>query len=154
MRIFKLIISFLLGIAVGIGSTKVMIKGIRKKSDKYERLFQFYESWLTLKQSGRALEEYFIKNSIRTIAVYGYGMTGRALVRELARSDIKIEYIVDKQKAIRTDGICLYHPNDKLPDSDAMVITPLAEGREIKNEMQDKFSGKLLLIEDILYTCL
>lgn len=154
MKIFKQIISFLLGIAIGIANTKVMIKKMRRKSDKYERLFQLYESWLTLRQSGSGLEEYFIENSIRTVAVYGYGRTGRALVRELAQSGIRIEYIVDKQKAVRTDGICLYHPYDKLPDADVMVITPLVEGGEIRNEMRDKFSGKLLLIEDILYACL
>lgn len=154
MRIFRYIVSFLCGIAIAIGSSKVMIKKNKEKSDKYERLFQLYESWLTLRQRGETLENYFKRNSMHKVAVYGYGATGRTLVKELAQSSIKVEYIVDKKKAVKTEGICLYHPDDKLPDVDVMVITPLAEGREIKEALQDKFRGNLILIEDILYACL
>lgn len=154
MRIFRYIVSFLCGIGIGIGGSKAIIKKSKEKADKYERLFQLYESWLTLRQRGETLEKYFRKHSIQKTVVYGYGTTGRRLVSELAQSGIKVEYIVDKKKAVKTEGISLYHPDDKLPDANVMVITPLVEGRKIRETLQNKFTGDILLIEDILYECL
>ncbi|MCM1038080.1 MAG: hypothetical protein NC434_02070 [Ruminococcus sp.] len=154
MKGLKIAASFLCGIGIGIGSSRAVALQYKEKTDKYERLFRLYESWLTLSQNGEKLEQYFDKNSFQNIAVYGYGTTGRALVNDIKHSNINVRYIVDKKKAMKTEGISLYHPNDELPDADAMVITPLSEGRVIKDIMENRFNGRILLIEDILYECL
>lgn len=154
MKIWKAIVIFLGGIGIGVGISNVMSKQNKKKTEKYSRFYRLYESWLMLKLCGGKLVDFFNKNGIKSIAVYGYGSVGRTLVKELETTDIKITGIIDRKKTTKTDGISLYSPDDAFPDTDAIVITPFVDEKEIEDSLRKKYNGKILYIEDIVYDCI
>ena len=154
MKIGKAIIIFLGGIGIGAGISNVMSKQNKNKIEKYSRFYRLYECWLMLKLSGGSLANFFDKNEIKSIAVYGYGSVGRMLVKELEETDIKITGIIDRKRTTKTDGISLYYPEEALPDMDVVVITPFIDEKEIESSLRKNYNGKILYIEDIIYDCI
>ncbi len=129
-----------------------MKKGVEDKNKKYCLLF---DNWLILTERGDAIEQFFKTRNIKEIAVYGYGNIGRHLVTQLSNSDINIKYIIDKRKGgTMIDNIQCYRLSDRMPDVDAIVVTPICEYKEIKDILRKIVSVEIISLEDIVYELL
>lgn len=106
--------------------------------------------WLELKQEGIRLDRWLLDNSINRVAIYGFGVLGKALYQELRHSEIKVECIIDKNKSnIKTDINMV--DIDNIPSVDAVIISVVNAYDEIENELISRFNGAIVSIEDIIY---
>lgn len=82
------IFSALTGAAVGAAAMKKIFRIETDKaktlSDKHWAMFLMMNQWIQAKQEGKSLEEYFIKNNYKKIAVYGMSYV-RRIVRKMGR---------------------------------------------------------------------
>jgi len=123
-------------------------------ADDYSKMAEFYEvllAWLELRQNGRQLNEYFISNGYKSIAIYGMKELGERLYAELKSSEIEVKYVIDKN----ADGIyCekkIYTPDDNLEEVDVVVVTAIHYFDSIYKVMSNKLSCPIVSLEDVVY---
>ncbi len=132
---------------------KRIIPAYEKLQKREKRLNGYYElliRWMDLVHNNKSLEQYFLQENIRTIAVYGMGEIGTQLLLELKKSNIDILYAID-QNVEEIEGIPVYKPESNLMEVDAIVVTPFFAFDEIKELIQPKVACRILSLEDIVY---
>lgn len=106
--------------------------------------------WLSLKQNSIGLADWLFQNDIKRIAIYGYGILGKALFVELKNSKIEIVCIVDNNYAnIYADIPAV--GTDNIPNVDAIIITALNYYDEIETTLLGKCNYTIISLEDIVY---
>ncbi len=152
-RIRALVI-FMAGVIFGIcciGSLLGKSLGMEmQQSDKMHSLFSLMFQWLKQKQQGKKISDYLKEKGYKTIAVYGMGNVGGMLCTELQDSDIRILYGIDKNKDGIITDIDILAPEDKLPDVDAVIVTPITLFDEIRDTIGKKTKADILSLKDII----
>ena len=72
---------------------------------KYKEYFDLVIRWMTLKQNGICIADYFIKKDLTDIAIYGMGDLGKILYEELEPSTISITCGIDRNSMNEILGI-------------------------------------------------
>ena len=122
----------------------------KELADKNQALFLVTNQWLSIKQDGKRLREYFIKNDYHTIAIYGMGDLGQHLVKELSDTEIKIAYGIDNSCNNIYSDITRLKMEDDLLKVDAVVITITDRFDSICDALSEKLDCPMIAIEDIL----
>lgn len=140
------------GSAIGVG--KVMgnkVNDWRDLSDKHLALFLMMNQWVKVKQEGKSLAEYFLKNGYKNIAVYGMSYAGETLADELKDSEVKVLYGIDKKADNIYAEFDIVSPEDSLEKVDAVVVTSITFFDEIETMLEKKLDCPIISLEDILY---
>lgn len=125
---------------------------IQERKERYQ--YKFMNQWLSLKQDGIDISSFFVSQGIHSLAIYGFHYMGQRLYDELKESHVKVLYAIDKnERDLRQQnvGLPIVHPNDMLREVDAIVITPIFDFLEVKEELLKKLNCAMFSIEDILY---
>lgn len=130
-------------------NARCMKSNYQTQYQKSETAFQILTKWLKIKQQGCHLTEYFIKNDIKSIAIYGMANIGCCLYDELENSDIQIKYIIDRNPNGMENIIDMSSLDDKLA-VDAIVVTVVLTEKQIINEIRNKGYQKVIGITEIL----
>lgn len=136
---------------------KILNEEVKKRvylselSDKHLTLMLLLNQWLKLLQKDKKITEYFYKNNIKYIAIYGMGYLGERLYDELKESTIEIKYFIDRNNQKKYEGMETKTPDDYLPEVDVLIVTPVFYYDEIKKNLNNKVKGKIISLQDILY---
>ena len=122
----------------------------KEEASKQRAMFLVMNQWTNVKQANRNLEEYFLKNELRKIAIYGMGLMGQQLIKELKDSSIETAYGIDRNSDGIVSGIKVVTMDEELADVDAVVVTVLKEFDEIRDALTKKLNCSVVAIEDIL----
>lgn len=121
-----------------------------RNSNKFEMYLNFLDRWMLLRENGIKIEFGFCRKKINTILIYGYGIIGKHLLRELADSGITVMGIID-QKNVFAPQIDSYTPDKELPKADAIIVTSFYYLEEIKNALKEnKVTMPVISFEEIL----
>ncbi len=153
----KKIVKIISGL-VGVGGLVYFVAGWQQKcierwkeqAEKNRAMFVLMDQWTNIKQNGRNLEEYFFKNEYYRIAVYGMGVLGQRLIKELDNSKIQIAYGIDKNRDIVYTNLKVVTMEDELKKVDAVVVTVVKEFDAIQEKLLKKIECQVIAIEDIL----
>lgn len=149
------ILSGLVGAAIGVaGTEKIMREKINdgwQMSDKHLALFLMMNQWVKVKQEGKNLASYFERNGYHEIAIYGMSYAGETLIDELAGSNIKIKYGIDRNADNIYAEVDVVSVEDELEKVDAIVVTPIKFFDEIEEKLSEKINCPIISLEDILY---
>lgn len=149
-----LVCSFAVGFSFGMIMTanilSLLVEDYRKSSDKFRKLFRLMSQWLQMKQENKHLVSYFEKNDYNNIAIYGMGVIGDIVIKELVNSNVNVVYTIDQRADKNSEGF-LVSPDSKLKEADVIVITPITSYGEIKLKLKEKVNCPIISIEDILY---
>lgn len=133
---------------------KAYAKAAEEKEGKINKFKQYYSilnRWLKLKHEGQSLEEYFLFNGYKTIAVYGMGEIGSRLYEELKGRNIEIKYAIDKQAEVAYAEIEVLTLEDKLPKVDAVIVTAVFDFDEIAMKLKSVMDSPVISFEDVIY---
>lgn len=133
-----------------VGSEKDGGESGRKKTVLYKMYWQMLDRWLTIKEQGKNLGEYLLQHNITTVGIYGMGMMGNHLMRELQDSSIQIVFAIDRKK-ITNFAISVLSMEDSFPEVDAVIVTVVSEYGEIRKALAEKGVTYILSIEEILF---
>lgn len=122
----------------------------KEEAEKQRAMFLLMSQWANLKQEGRSLEEYFLKNGYKKIAVYGMGVLGQRLAKELKASEIEIAYGIDNNRDIAFCDFPVISMKEDFLDADAIVVTVIKEFDVIREALLEKISSPVIAIEDVL----
>ncbi len=122
----------------------------KEQAEKNRAMFVLMDRWASLRQEGKNLAEYFVRNGYRRIAVYGLGVMGQRLIKELRDSKVEIVYGIDKNEDMAYTGLDVLPIRCELPSVDAVVVTVVKEFETIREVLSEKLDCPVIAIEDIL----
>lgn len=120
-------------------------------NDEYRQYLAMMNQWLILKQEGKGLEDYLKRMGYQSIAVYGMGIYGRHVIRELKNSDIRVRYGIDRNKLESYQNIEIIQPTNKLPEVDIIINTVVRENTEIRNRLKELVDYPVVSLEEIIF---
>lgn len=147
--------SFAAGIIFGIAIMgNRMKKEIHRKNLKINKFKEYYSlliQWLSLRQNGKRLGQYFTENGYQVIAIYGMGELGKCFYEELKDiPEIEIKYAIDQQGAFCGE-LEILDPDDSLPDVDAIIVTPIYAYDEIEEKLKQKTHSRVVSLDSVVY---
>ncbi len=148
--IYMLLVSFGMASAFLIKLQQGCIDYWRKQANKNRGLFLLMDQWVCLKQDGRKIERYFIKNNLKRIAIYGMSYVGKRLSKELKCSEVEVIYGIDRNASNIYSEIELVTMDADLEDVDAIVVTSVDEYDSICSMLSQKISCPIIAIEDVV----
>lgn len=154
-KIIYTICFFISGIAMGMiikrtYMKKSIIKALLLSNNNYTS-FRVMNQWVSVRQEGRQLSEYFERKGYRRIAIYGMGDIGEALLSELDKTKTKVLYGIDQNADAVFSNIDIVSLKDKLQKVDAVVVTVIHSFEAISAEIQKKLDCPVISIVDVVY---
>lgn len=134
---------------VDITDTNMLSTGTEIELAKYKKFTNILQKWILI-QGYSKIAEYLLKRGYSNIAIYGYGLLGKLLYKELQKSACNIDYVIDKNELLKQDETCIFHETNNLPQADIVVVTTINFFEEIAKELWDNNRLRSIGIEDIL----
>lgn len=154
-KLFLLISSILTGMLAGAGIVKKidgkLIEEAKDMSDKHLSLFLMMNEWVKIKQNGKNLLDYFVRNNYNRIAIYGMSYVGETLLKELSGSEVEVVYGIDKNAEIIDQEFKVITMENPLEEGDVIVVTAITFYDEIEEKLSKKIDCPIISLEDILY---
>ncbi len=125
----------------------------REKMQMYISYYSLLEKWMILHEKGRSIKNYFISHKIERIIIYGMGKMAKHLIEDIRKSNINIVCAIDRKV---TDNYCnfpLITLEERIPDADCIVITPVHEFEIIKQKLGERTLVPLISLSDIIEEC-
>lgn len=122
-----------------------------KGYDKFKSYYNMLNQWLSLKQQGKSLEEYFIENNISKIAIYGMGEMGSRLYDELKNSSIEVVCGIDAKLENVFAEIEMVPVGKKIEGIDAVVVSAVFAFEEIGEKLSEYIDCEIISLEDIVF---
>lgn len=106
---------------------------------------------LEMKNNNITVTEKLSLGKEKKIAIYGNGIIGKQIAKQLMLEGIQIVYSVDKlSNVLCYDGVPVYRPDLKLPQADIIIVTPLDEYADIKKKLENKLTCRVVSVGDLL----
>lgn len=105
--------------------------------------------WNSLHIKGKTLGHYFKEKNIHTIAVYGYGIIGNKVIKELQEDNIQVSYVIDKDPRYQNTELTTYSLEDEWPHAELIIITPIFAYEEIKQLLISRKIKNVVSIDEI-----
>ncbi len=106
--------------------------------------------WLILKHAGVFLGTELEKRNIHVIAIYGMGIFGRHLVRELEKTNVKVHYGIDMKVKDRYRDIPVYRL-DNNNSVDAVINTVSYDEQNIMRKLKQYYTCPILNLSELVY---
>lgn len=136
-------ILFALGIIVGIIISTIFLfkKSITRKQNEEKLVFSLrynisiLTSWCILSSDGNRIGDYFEKNKISNIVIYGMGYMGQWLCEELINRNINVIAAIDRNIVQYKKLKIIKIEEEKIPECDYIIVTPVVEMEKIKEDL-------------------
>ncbi len=120
--------------------------------DKRKKITLCLDKWLFNMEAGKRFADYLRIFQIHRVGIYGYGMLGRHLVRELQGDNFYIAWVMDR----KVSGDDIYsdvaRPDDfdKLEDVDIAIVATISDMEEIEALLLKFVTGKIISVEELI----
>lgn len=146
--------------SVGIAGVYYVKRQDRKKQARLKNRilvlsdhFQLLNHWMEIKSEGKHIGSYFEEMGYHHIAIYGMAELANRLSEELADSAVTIDYGIDRDAACTIARIAeIYNPEDDLPQTDAIIVTPYSVFDEIKDVLEKKVDCPIISLEEVVWS--
>ena len=108
------------------------------------------DKWDSLRQRGGSLYSVISDMGVKNIAIYGMGVWGYVLYEELQETDIKVDYVIDKNKEYLDRVVNVLNIEDNLPCVDIIIVTILGEEDIIREKLQSKGSYRIVMLSELI----
>lgn len=144
---------------VAAGANLMRTRKEKKIYDLQERIhvlsdhFQLLNHWLELKNEGKSITSYFEREGYGHIAIYGMAELASRLSEELAGTSVVIDYGIDRDISCSIAWISeIYFPEDELPETDAIIVTPYSSFDSIKEILEKKVKCPVVSLEEVIWS--
>lgn len=121
-----------------------------ERSRRYTGYWTLLDGWLSLKEEGVSLARYFLDRGIRRIAVYGAGMLGKHLLKELEDTEVRVEYVIDQRAREIDVDVRAYLPDERCPETEAVVVTATYDYQNIRGKLAARGRKNIVSLEEIV----
>lgn len=117
---------------------------------RYQNGYFFLLSWL--QTSKYSLERYFLDKGYRRIAIYGFGMHGHLLYKELLNSNVKVSYAIDLHgdEMKNREEIPVFGIQEELPRCDVVVVSIINDYNTVASVLKNKVSCSVISLYEVV----
>ena len=159
MKIKPLVTSIVtgaIGVTAGMGyefiKEEKRLDKMQDKTNKFETFYRLLITWLEAKQDGKDFSDYFERNEIKTVAIYGMAGLGERLLQELIDTNVEVKYIIDQNADNIVTSLPKCKPCDELDRVDAIIVTAVYYYQDIEEMLAKKVDYQIISLEDIVYS--
>lgn len=115
--------------------------------------FQLLNHWLELKSEGKNTASYFEEMGYHHIAIYGMAELANRLSEDLKDTSVVIDYGIDRDVSCTIARIdAIYAPEDDLPKTDVIVVTPYSSFESIQEILKKKVDCPVISLEEVVWS--
>lgn len=122
------------------------------KEDKYEKNMRCLDKWLSNFEEGKYIADYLSDFQIYRVGIYGYGILGKHLVKELRKQKLFISWVMDRSAS--GDDFCRnvvrINDFDKLDDVDIAIIATVSDVEEVEALLLKFVTGRIISVEELI----
>lgn len=118
--------------------------------ERYRSYWKILNDWLTLKERNGRLDSYLLRKKYSQIALYGIGMVGLHLIKELEGSSVTIKYGIDQRGNNIHQAFPVYKKEEKLPEVDAIIVSVTYEYGEIYEYLKNRMKCPIISLEEVV----
>lgn len=130
-------------------ASKEITGGIETELAKYKSFTRLFRKWLSCDNNVGDISGYLLNRGFANVAIYGYGIIGQTLYRQLEKTVCRVKYIIDKNEGIKCE-IKKYSEIDNLEYVDLVIITVVLDVESIKKEIEEKSAMKCVGIDELI----
>ena len=120
--------------------------------EKYRCIMKCMHKWMVNLENKKEIADYLCALGVQYVGVYGYGILGKHLVRELLDKGMTVSWVIDRisggdayySKIIRPDDL------DNLEKVDLVVITALADMERVEMLFSGKPDAKIISVDELV----
>ena len=124
-------------------------KELAEELNKFKSLFGTLNKWLTLKEQGKTLEEYFIQHKYKRVVIYGFAALGKHLYEELVNTSIEIVCAIDRRAGLEYRGLPIITTGSEIPCCDIVVVTPVYDFENISMLLKEKTHVPIVSLDEL-----
>ena len=111
----------------------------------------FYTSNAGLNDLKVEICNYLKRNGYNNVAIYGGRDSGWHVVKQLQKTEIIVKYVIDKIVFSGEIGsLSIFRPDDELPEVDAVIVTPVWDYCNIKEQISRQINCPIISLEDVI----
>lgn len=136
--------------AVPQGDIKVLQEenvALQATCDRYRGYWQVMDRWLMLLESGKSIAGWLRAHGYAQVAIYGYGMLGKHLLRQLAADHLVPSYLIDQQPEKDNGSLPMMKLEDDLPATDLIIVTVQYDFQAIQRKLKEKVAAEIRPID-------
>ena len=106
--------------------------------------------WMSNIEEGKQISDYLRKFQIQRVGIYGYGILGRHLVREL--QGFSVRWVMDRS-ALGDDiysNVVRPDDADKQEDVDMAIIAAVSDVEEVETLLLKFVTGTIISVEELI----
>lgn len=123
------------------------------RAETYQKNMRCLDRWMSNRENGKWIADYLNTFHIHKIAIYGYGILGRHLVRELQEKKYPISWVMDKSSLGNEKYSEIIRPEELencKEKADITIITSLSAVEEVEKLLLGHVSGKVIAIDELI----
>lgn len=131
-------------------SDNTYINEIIEERELWKERFKLAQAYERMALAGKSVAQLLIDSSIKKVVIYGYGMYGKKLKKELEKAGIEIQYIIDKNAESIHSNVPLYKFGDVLPVTENLIITaPGVDYYEVMDKMNRNEKCQVYILKEM-----
>ena len=119
------------------------------QGDKFKSYFKLFDSWMTLIDEEKSIVSFFKRGNYRSIGIYGFGVMGRHLLKQLG-NEVEVKYFIDQRINIPDFSIPVLGINEKLPFVDIIVVTPIYDYENILESLKKRTDMAVVSLKTVI----
>ncbi len=132
---------------------KKMLNTSIQRIETLQAHYDLLNHWLEIKNEGKSVASYFEDMGYCHIAIYGMAELGNRLIEDLESSSVCVDYGIDRDVCCSIAQIDkVYFPEDDLPRTDAIVVTPYSAFGTIKKQLEEKMNCPIISLEEVVWS--
>ncbi len=128
-----------------------IFENVRQQKDKFEHYLGVLDHWMLFLENNMSIEGYLLKAGYLNVGLYGYGILGRHLYKQLSNTRINVKFIIDQQKDKLHTEVPVFLPSGNIPEVDVVIVSATFFYDEIYQALKGKGVRKIISLETILY---
>lgn len=131
---------------------KLFYQVFKKKEQerkKFQSFFRVMDQWMKCMEDEKEISSFFLENNYHKAAIYGMGMLGKHLFRQI-KQKISVTYFIDRAATLKDFEIPIYNLDEEFPDVDVIVVTIVNEFEDITSKLQGKTRAKIISLTDVV----
>lgn len=151
LTIALVVIAFVAGAYVMSMLQNKILTHARKREKRFRQYHLLENLWIQLRNRSILVEEYFKKQGMSTIAIYGMDEIGSCLAEELAQSTfVHVSYVIDKNAYRKYASSEVHDFDDEWKPVDVIVVADPYEYLTISSEIKNRTTDCVVSLYDIL----
>ncbi len=122
-----------------------------KRISHERRYLDVMHQWFILKENGLPISDILKEYHISSVAVYGMGIMGRHVIRELEGTGIEVKYGIDLTQKKGYQQIPVFTPKEQLGQVDAVINTVVWEHEKISRMLEYQLDSRIFSLEELIF---